>query len=145
MGAPEIVVGDNIRDGAEALHEKHGQAKVVAEAGDQPYVFIDLGPVALEEYDYDQDEARVILRIHKDFPSGKHYGMVTIPVLTVNGSQPSSTHVNKKQARCLRQIGINEDYLFWSRDWRELTVTKGKDMAKARAFIQGTLRYPFNR
>ncbi|WP_255153062.1 hypothetical protein [Halorarius halobius] len=144
MGTPEIVVGDNIRDGAEALHEKHGQAEVVAEAGDQPYVFIDLGPVALDEYDYDQDEARVILRIHKDFPNGQHYGLVTVPLLTVDGNQPDNTTVNHDHAQALREVGIDEDYLYWSRDWRELTVSKPEHMARATALVRGTLRNPFN-
>lgn len=144
MGAPEIVVGDNIRDGVEALHEKHGQAEVVAEASDQPYVFVDLGQVALEEYDYDQDKARVILRIHKDFPNGQHYGLVTVPLLTENENQPDNTTVNHDHAQALREAGIDEDYLYWSRDWRELTVSEPEHMARATALVRGTLRNPFN-
>ena len=144
MGAPEIVIGDNIRDGAEALDGKHGHAEVIAEADDQPYVFIDLGPVALDEYDYDQDDARVILRIHKDFPNGQHYGLVTIPVMTMNEQQPDNTTVNHDHAQTLRQAGIEEDYLYWSRDWRELTVSEPEHMARATAFVRGTLRNPFN-
>lgn len=144
MGAPGIVVGDNIRDGATVLREKHGHAEVIAEADDQPYVFIDLGPVTLEEYDYDQDEARVILRIHKDFPEGQHYGLITVPALTVNGKQPDNTTVNHDQAQALRKAGIEEDYLYWSRDWRELTVSEPEHMARATAFVRGTLGNPFN-
>lgn len=143
MGAPGLVVGDNIRDGAQALREKNGHAEVIAEASNQPYVFIDLGPVPLKEYDYGRGEARVILRIHKDFPEGQHYGLVTVPVLTVNGKQPDNTTVNHDHAQALRQAGIEEDYLYWSRDWRELTVSEPEHMARAIAFVRGTLGNPF--
>lgn len=144
MGGSEIVAGDNIRDGVQALREKHGHAEVIAEDGNQPYVFVDFGPIGLDEYRYDQDEARVILRIHKDFPNGRHYGLVTVPVLTVDGKQPDNTTMNHDHAQAIRQDGIEEDFLYWSRDWRELSVSEPEHMARATAFVRGTLRNPFN-
>lgn len=143
MGDVDPVLGDNIREGVEALAESHGHAKVIVEDDDQPYVFVDIGEVALGSYDYDQEEAQVILRIHKDFPRGRHYGMVTIPILTVNGRDPDNTTRNHPHAECLRHAGIKEDYLYWSRDWQELTVSEPEDMARATAFVHGTLRNPF--
>lgn len=142
MPASEMVLGDNIRSGVEALREKHDRAEVIAEDDDEPYVFIDLGQVDLNEYGYDQDEARIVLRIHKDFPREQNYGMVTIPVLTVDGSTPDNTTKNGDKARSLRDIDIEEDYLFWSRDWREVTVSRPQDMVKAIAFVRGTLGNP---
>jgi len=143
MQDQSIILSDEIQRGLSALAEKHGHAEAIAEAHDQPYVFVDLGTLDLSGYDYDQREARVILRIHKDFPEGQNYGMVTNPILTVDGQQPDNTTRNHQQAQCLRQIGIKEDYLYWSRDWREFSVSKAEDMAKAIAFVRGTLRNPF--
>lgn len=144
MGTTEIVVNDRIRRGLEALAEKHGYAEVIAEADDTPHLFVDMGVFDLTEYPYDQDEARVILRIHQDFPQGRHYGLATVPVLTVDGRKPDSAHVNKPKAEAIRQAGIRVDYLFWSRDWQEMTVSQATDMAKATAFVRGTLMNPFD-
>lgn len=143
MTKSDFVVGDNIRTGVAALARKHGHAEVIAAAENQPYVFVDLGEIGLDGYGYDQPSARVILRIHKDFPDGQHYGMVTVPVLTVDGRQPQNTTINKDQAHSIRDAGVDDDYLYWSRDWRELSVSRPEDMAKGVAFVRGTLRHPF--
>lgn len=146
MGAGEIVLGEDLQTGVEALAEKHGQAEVIAQGNDQPYVFVDIGGFDIRGFGFDQevDEARVILRVHKDFPQGQHYGVVTIPVLTVDGDDPDNTTRNHPHAECLRDFGITEDYLYWSRDWQELSMSEPEDMAKAVAFVRGTLRNPFN-
>lgn len=143
MSEEDIVVGEQLQTGLTALAEHHGQAELIVEDGEQPYVFVDIGTFDLEGYDYDQTEARVILRIHKDFPRGRNYGMVTIPVLTVGDRNPDNTTRNHQHAECLREAGIDSDYLYWSRDWQELTVTEADDMAKAVAFVHGTLGNPF--
>lgn len=144
MGGEDIVIGNDIRRGVKALAEKHGHAEVIAQDGDHPFAFVDMGEVDIQGYEFDQevDEARVILRIHKDFPGGQHYGMVTIPILTVDGRDPDHTTRNHPHAECIRQVGITEDYLYWSRDWRELSVNDPEDMANATAFVRGTLRNP---
>jgi len=138
-----IVVSDEIRRGVEALIEKCGHAEIIAEDDNQPYVFIDLGKMDLQGYDFDQSEARVILRVHKDFPRGHHYGIVTIPVLTIGNRDPDSTTRNHPQASCLRQAGITDEYLYWSRDWEEISLDDPEDMKRAVAFVRGTLRNPF--
>lgn len=143
MDTSSIVLSKEIQCGLSALADRHGYAEIVTEDDDKPYIFVDLGDIDLIGYDYDQESARVILRIHKDFPGGRHYGMVTIPVLTVDGQQPDSTTVNHPQAEPLHHAGIEEDYLYWSRDWQEFPVSEAEDMAKATAFVRGTLRNPF--
>lgn len=143
MSDTDLVLNERIRAGVEALAESHGQAEVIAQDDEEPYVFVDIGEVDLDGYDYDQEEARVILRVHKDFPRSRHYGLVTIPILTVDGRDPDHTTRNHDHAECLRQSGIEENYLYWSRDWQELTVSDAKEMTKAIAFVHGTLRNPF--
>lgn len=143
MSGSDDVVGENIRTGVDELDKKTGYASVVAVDDGKPYIFVDLGEIALTGYSYDQDQARIILRIHKDFPDGQHYGMITIPLLTVDGRQPDSTTENHGQASCLRDAGIEEDYLYWSRDWQEVPVSEPHHMARATAFIRGTLGSPF--
>jgi hypothetical protein len=143
MSGSDGVVGRNIRNGVEELDKKTGYAAVVAVDDSKPYVFVDLGEHDLTDYTYDQDEARVILRLHKDFPNGQHYGMITVPVLTVDGKQPDNTTENHGQASCLRDAGIEEDYLYWSRDWREVPVSEPQHMVRATAFVRGTLGSPF--
>lgn len=137
-------INERIREGIEALAEKLGYAELLTEDETSPYVYVDLGPFSLEEFEYEQSEARVILRIHRDFPDGQNYGMVTIPVLTIDGETPAHTDRNDSKAKSLRQAGIDGDYLFWSRDWREVSVNEASDMAKATAFVHGTLANPFN-
>lgn len=143
MGTVEFVVSERMQRGIETLAEKHGHAEPIVQ--DDPYVFVDIGMFDIRGYGFDQgvDEARVILRIHKDFPQGRHYGMVTIPILTVGGRDPDHTTRNHQHAECLREVDIMEDYLYWSRDWQELTLADAEDMDKAVAFVRGTLRNPF--
>lgn len=145
MDTSSIVVSKEIQRGLSALDDKHGHAEIIAQDDERSYVFVDLGEIDLNGYGYDQDSARVILRIHEDFPGGRHYGMVTVPVLTVDGQRPDSTTVNHQQADCLNMAGIEDDYLYWSRDWQEFPVTEAGDMAKATAFFRGTLRNPFDK
>lgn len=146
MDAEDIVISDEIRKGVEAFAEKHGHAEVVAQDDDRPYVFVDIGQISIQGYGFDQEEneAKVILRVHKDFPNGQHYGMITIPVLTIDGRIPDHTTRNHQHAECLRQIGITVEYLYWSRNWQELAVNEAEDMDKVIAFVRGTLRNPFN-
>ena len=141
MSPSEPAVSERIRTAIDALAEKHGEAEVIAR--DALYLFVDMGVVQVGRFDYDQDEARIILRIHQDFPDERHYGMVTVPVLTVDGRDPDNTTRNHQQAQALRQVGI-EDYLYWSRDWREISPRKATDLAKATAFVRGTLSNPFD-
>lgn len=145
MGGSEIVVGENIRDGLAALREEHDRAEVVG--GDDPYLLVDLGRFDLTSYPYDQDEARVFIRVHKDFPSGRHYGLFTIPVLTVDGDQPDNTEKNHQHGQPLSDAGIDGDYLQWSRDWQEVPFPADpgpEEMAKAPTFVRGTLRNPMD-
>lgn len=142
----------NFREGFEALQERHASARVVYvtdddDEGGAGWVFVSLGMWQISRYDdYDHAEAEVFLRVRDTFPKGKKYGMITDPVVRVDGDFPDGrTEINREKGEPLRRELDVDELLFWSRDWRTLNLDESDpaEMTKAIGLVRGFLRSPF--